>query len=118
MKKNYPKSFSNFKNNADFYEEIALLNAQETIAELMQERGIKKIDLAKSLNKSKSHITEMLSDGRNLTLRSFARICFYLNAELNFKVDKITCGEGTNEKRGNNNKNSLLRRREKTGPFK
>ena len=85
-KSSYPKSTKDFKNDPIFYEELAILKAQEKIAELMENNNISKTELAKSLNQSKAHITELLSDGRNLTLRTFARICFHLNAEIDFQT--------------------------------
>lgn len=85
-KSSYPKSIKNFKNDPLFYEELAILKAQEKIAELMKNSNTSKTELAKSLNQSKAHITELLSDGRNLTLRTFARICFHLNAEIDFQT--------------------------------
>ena len=85
-KSSYPKSIKDFKNDPLFYEELAILKAQEKIAELMKNSNISKTELAKSLNQSKAHITELLSDGRNLTLRTFARVCFHLNAEIDFQT--------------------------------
>ena len=87
-KSNYPKSFETFRENPDFYEELALLKAQEAIAKLMKNSGTTRTELAKALNQSKAHVTGLLSDGRNLTLRTFARICFYLKSELDFTVNK------------------------------
>ena len=31
-------------------------------------------------------MTELLSEGRNLTLKTFARVCFYLDAEIDFQT--------------------------------
>ena len=85
----YPKSNKDFKNDPLFYEELAILKAQEKIAELMKNNNTSKTELAESLNQSKAHVTELLSDGRNLTLKTFARICFHLNAEIDFQTYMI-----------------------------
>ena len=85
----YPKGFDTFRENSGFYEELAILKAQETIAELMKDSGTTRTELAKALNQSKAHVTELLSDGRNLTLRTFTRVCFHLNAEVDFHAYKI-----------------------------
>ena len=82
----YPKTAKAFKRDPLFYEELTLLKAQEKIAELMKENNISKTELAALLNQSKAHVTELLSDGRNLTLKTFGRICFHLNAELDFQT--------------------------------
>ena len=88
-KSTYPKSIKTFRNDPLFYEELAVLKAQETIAELMKSSNTTKAELAKSLNQSKAHVTELLSEGRNLTLKTFARICFHLNTEINFQTNSI-----------------------------
>ncbi len=85
----YPKSFETFRDNPGFYEELAILKAQDTIAELMKNSGTTRTELAKALNQSKAHVTELLSDGRNLTLRTFARVCFHLNAEVDFRTSVV-----------------------------
>lgn len=85
----YPKNINTFRNDPLFYEELTVLKAQETIAELLESSNITKAELAKSLNQSKAHVTELLSEGRNLTLKTFARICFHLNAEINFQTNLI-----------------------------
>ncbi len=85
----YPKSVDTYKNDPEFYEELTVLKAQEAIAELMQNSNTSKTGLAKLLNQSKSHITDLLSEGRNLTLKTLARICFYMKAEVNFSTSPI-----------------------------
>ena len=85
-KSSYPKSIETYKNDPQFYEELAILKAQEKISELMENSNTTRTKLATLLNQSKAHVTELLSDGRNLTLRSFARVCFHLNAEIDFQT--------------------------------
>ena len=82
----YPKSIEAYKNDPQFYEELTILKAQEKIAELMKNSNTTRTELAAMLNQSKAHVTELLSDGRNLTLRTFARVCFYLKTEIEFQT--------------------------------
>ena len=82
----YPGNVDMYKNDSSFYEELTLLKAQEKIAELMENNNVSKAELAKRLNQSKAHVTELLSEGRNLTLKTFARVCFHLNTEIDFKT--------------------------------
>ena len=96
----YPKSFETFKKDPEFYEELTILKAQEAIVELMIKRGTTKTELAKALNQSKPHVTGLLSDGRNLTLKTFARVCFHLNAEVEFQTCMI--GEKSQRKQSSN----------------
>ncbi len=55
-----------------FEQERAVLLATEEILNLMEREGISKADLAKALGKSKAYITQALSGGRNMTLRTLA----------------------------------------------
>ena len=55
-----------------FEQERAVLLATEEILKLMEHEGISKADLAKALGKSKAYVTQALSGGRNMTLRTLA----------------------------------------------
>ena len=89
-KSKYYTNINNYKNDVDFYEEFTVLAAQEKIAKLMEEQKISKAELAKKLNQSKAHVTSLLSDGRNLTLKTFGRVCFHLNAKIkDFEMSSI-----------------------------
>ena len=89
-KSKYYTNVSSYKNDVGFYEEFTVLVAQEKIAKLMEEQKISKTELAKKLNQSKAHITGLLSDGHNLTLKTFGRVCFHLNAKIeDFKISPI-----------------------------
>ena len=101
-KSSYPENTASFKNDPLFYEELTILKAQETIAELMENSNTTKVELAKLLNQSKAHVTELLSDGRNLTLRTFARVCFHLKSEIDFQTYSL--GIGYDEESTVNNK--------------
>ena len=84
-KPSFSESIKAFKKDPLFYEELTILKAQEKIAELMMNSNCSKTKLAGLLNQSKAHITEMLSSDRNLTLRTLGRVCFHLNAEIEFQ---------------------------------
>ena len=88
-KQTFPINVEAYKNDPEFYEELALLKAQEAIAELMQNTNTSKTKLAKLLKQPKAHVTELLSDGQHLTLKTLARICFYLKSEINFNTAAI-----------------------------
>ena len=108
----YRININDCKNDPKFYEELALLSAQETIAELMEKQNISKTNLAGRLNKSKAHVTNLLANGRNLTLRSFARVCFHLNASIKeFKTSPLTISSL-------NNKSYIYERKEESGNWR
>lgn len=74
----------------EFYEEMLLLTAQELIAQLMSDQEVSKADLARALNKTKAHVTSLLSDGRNLTLKSLANVCYHLGAEVKLDTQPLS----------------------------
>ena len=85
MKKNKRKkikTLNEIEKDSFFYEELLLFRLQEVIAKALVETGMRKVDLAKKIGKSKSDVTQMLSSGRNLTIRSFAKVLFHMNREL------------------------------------
>lgn len=75
--------------DTDFYEDVTLMRAQAEIGKAMKKLGLTKAELAQRLGKSKSAITRLLSDGRNLTLRSLGKILFELGVELYFHTKPI-----------------------------
>ena len=59
-----------------FEQERAVLLATEEILRLMEREYINKTALAESLGKSKAYITQALSGGRNMTLRTLAEFAW------------------------------------------
>jgi len=49
---------------------MALGQAQNLVAKIMKEKQVTRTELAARLGKGRSAITRLLSDGRNLTLKS------------------------------------------------
>ena len=83
-KPHYPKNLDDYKDDPDFYEGLALFSAQETIAKLMHDTKTTKTSLAKLLNKPKNYVTNLLLDGDELSLKTFAYVCFKMRAEVDF----------------------------------
>jgi antitoxin component HigA of HigAB toxin-antitoxin module len=52
----------------------SLAAAAEIIAQMMADQGLSKADLARRLNKSRSWVTQLLSGGRNMTVRTLAEV--------------------------------------------
>lgn len=82
--------FKKLMQKPSYFEEMLLLSAQELIAELMEKREISKADLARKLKTSKAHVTALLGDGRNLTLKSLANVCYHLGAEVKLDYAPIS----------------------------
>ena len=90
QKSKYYINADSYKKDPEFYEEWTLLSAQEKIAELMEKQNVSKSELAKRLSQSKAHVTNLLSGERNLTLKSFGRICFHLGVSVkSFEMSSI-----------------------------
>lgn len=77
---------------AKFYlQEKLILEVTNHIAELMQEKRIRKADLAKKLGRSKGYVTQLLNGNANMTLRTVSDIFWALGSALevtsvNFEV--------------------------------
>lgn len=54
----------------------------EVISCIMHEKQISKADLARRLGKSRAWVTQLLSGGRNVTVRTLAEVAYELNSEL------------------------------------
>jgi len=57
-------------------------SASNIIAELMEQQGVNKAELAKRLKKSRSWITQLLSGKANMTIRTLAEVAHALGGEV------------------------------------
>ena len=77
------------------YEREALaFEASELISQLMEEQNISKTDLAARVGTSKSHVTNLLSGSRNMTLHTLADLTFVLGHKVEIKaspLNVVTC---------------------------
>lgn len=74
----------------EIFEEMTLLRAQTAIGQAMKMHGISKSELARKLGKSRSAVTRLLSDGRNLTLKSLGHILYVLGEEVLIQTQPIS----------------------------
>ncbi len=58
----------------------------ETLLMAMEDKEISKVELAKRLNKSKSHVSRLLDGSRNMTLASLSDICFALGIQPEVRI--------------------------------
>jgi predicted DNA-binding protein (UPF0251 family) len=65
-----------------FEQERAVLLATEETLRLMGREGITKAALARRLGKSKAYVTQALSGGRNMTLRTLAEFAWACGASV------------------------------------
>jgi len=65
-------------------EELAF-EASELISKLMEAEGVNKTELADRLGTSKSHITNLLSGARNMTVHTLADLAFVLGHKIELR---------------------------------
>jgi transcriptional regulator with XRE-family HTH domain len=68
------------------YERDALaFEASELISRLMEEQQVSKTDLARLVGTSKSHVTQLLSGSRNMTVHTLADLAFALGHKVEIR---------------------------------
>ncbi|MGA2267479.1 MAG: helix-turn-helix transcriptional regulator [Bryobacteraceae bacterium] len=73
------EEFVSDPNRRRLYEREALaFEASELVSRLMEDQGVSKSDLAQRVGTSKSHITQLLSGSRNMTMHTLADLAFAL----------------------------------------
>lgn len=91
----YDSLFGDIEENAEYYAELTTLRAQEHIATLMKQQSINRADLARMLGKSKAYVTRMLSDGYNMTMKTYASVLYHLGHEAHFQSQPIQNEQAT-----------------------
>ncbi|PCE67576.1 helix-turn-helix transcriptional regulator [Salinivibrio sp. YCSC6] len=83
----FPKGtqFSDAEERA-FAREDLVYQVTETLLMAMEDKGVSKVELARRLNKSKSHVTRLLDGSRNMTLASLSDICFAIGITPEVKI--------------------------------
>jgi transcriptional regulator with XRE-family HTH domain len=72
------------------YEREALaFEASELIARLMEDQEVNKSELAARVGTSKSHITNLLSGSRNMTMHTLADLTFVLGHKVEMKASPL-----------------------------
>lgn len=69
-------------------EERFILEVTERICAFMDEKGISRSELAQRLGKTKGYVSQLLSGGRNLTMRTVADVSQALGANLHFQITR------------------------------
>jgi len=73
-----------------YQQEWLILQFTELVADIMEEKGIRKKDLAEKLGRTKGYITQLLDGRANMTLRTVSDIMWALGCSLS--VDVRTLG--------------------------
>jgi transcriptional regulator with XRE-family HTH domain len=65
-----------------YLQEKLILETTQIIATLMEEKGIKKSELAEKLGRTKGYITQLLDGRANMTLRTISDVMWALDSSL------------------------------------
>ena len=76
-----------------YEQERMILWATDKIAEAMEEAGISRSELAELLGTSRANITNLLSGGRNMTLRTLADVACVLGQRVEVVFEPLRQGE-------------------------
>lgn len=74
-------------------QEELIYNITEKLWVYMEENNISRQELAQRLSKSKGFVTQILSGGRNLTLRTLADVALSLGFKIDFQFEKLVRDE-------------------------
>lgn len=70
-----------------YRQETLILSVTERIAEIMEQKGVRQIDLAAALDVSKARISKILAGDTNITLRTLADVCDALGVPVGVDID-------------------------------
>ena len=76
-----------------YEEELLVAEATETICALVEQLGISQRELADRLQVSEGRISQILSGGRNLTLRSLAGLAWALGVKFDLSSSALSAEE-------------------------
>lgn len=62
------------------------VDVQAALYAAMKSAGIQQKELARRMNVSPAYVTQLFDSGRNLTVRTVAKVCYALNREARFRV--------------------------------
>ena len=80
---------SSSENQRLLRQEELILEITERVCEMMEELGINRTELASRLDRSKGYVSQVLSGGRNLTLRTLADLADALECEITLKLEPL-----------------------------
>jgi plasmid maintenance system antidote protein VapI len=108
-----PNSDGEFLENPDirraFEEELLLGQVRKGIGKRLEELNLPRRELAQRLRVSEGRISQMLSGGENLTLKSLAGLALALNARFDLTLQDLDQAEHEYEKRAEMDRAFLAR---------
>lgn len=74
------------KSQRDLAREGLILDVTESIYKHLNRKKMSKVDLANALGCGKSHVTQLLNGGRNITLRTLSDLAEALNCDVQVRI--------------------------------
>lgn len=78
----YQQLLEEFKDDMDFRSEGVVSDITEQICQIMEDKGLNRVDLSNLLNTSKAAVTKMLNGSTNFTIKRLVKISISLNKEI------------------------------------
>jgi transcriptional regulator with XRE-family HTH domain len=88
-KDHFQQFISDPKRRRVYEREALAFEASELISRLMENQGVNKSHLAACIGTSKSHVTNLLSGSRNMTLHTVADLTFALGHRIEIKATPL-----------------------------
>lgn len=88
MKTDYEKFERGDGNSRLLRQETLIVDVLEEVNRVLSSENISKTSLAQRLGKTKGYISQILSGGRNLTLRTVADVCWAIGYAPHFELRK------------------------------
>jgi transcriptional regulator with XRE-family HTH domain len=85
LKDHFQDFVSDPKRRRIYEREALAFEASELISRLMEEQQVSKTDLARLVGTSKSHVTQLLSGSRNMTVHTLADLAFALGHKVEIR---------------------------------
>lgn len=86
-----------FKDDPEYRAEGYYLEVTEKVVKRMSREGISKADLARRMDCSKSHITQLFQGVTNITLETLAKLAVSINAEWEFRLSTESNDSGVRD---------------------
>jgi len=86
MKSRYEELIQDPEARKQLATESLVLEATETVIELMQDQNVTKAELARRLGRSRAFVTQLLDGRANMTLKTLAEVAQALGRELSIAV--------------------------------
>ncbi len=86
-----------FEDDPEYRAEGYYLEVTEKVLERMSQEGISKAELARRMDCSKSHITQLFQGVTNITLETLAKLAVSVNAEWEFRLSTESSASGVRD---------------------